>query len=331
MNFLKSCDNKLKAATGLLHITTNLDKIIKSSELKPSAGGLGGVVYTVPIFTEGKLHNLGSYLINEEMPMFLKRQGREEKLKYIEIEPKDEIKLGHVDYLNWGKNYLNLCQNENFNIKNLSNSVAIEQKRIEEILQNDNIKQLSNLLLQSNVLKMIYFETVLEILFSCQIPNSNDELVNKSVKNLIYSKNPKMVGKFSLSNFSAKIDDWKEQIEPQKLIEKLRANMIKYLTDEENLAGHILFREFGFREKLEKQFADLLWAEAEREGINVLTYSIPKGEMGVLPIGKFNFYESKIQNGKSYKLRKLNLTIVKELVTKETILRNPYTDKGRLL
>jgi hypothetical protein len=320
--FFGKCVDKLKKAEGFLHLTTNLNKLKQSGELKVSSGGLGGVVYAAPVFSDGKLHNLAAYLRDKEMPMFLKRRGIvDKKINGILIESKNELNIGVVDYLEWGERY-------NETAGGIIDT-ASEKAMIEELLVINNIQKISKLLLSSAVLRPLYFETILETLFRGQQSNSNCELNNQTVKGIVFQLNPKLVGAFSMKHITCTLEELVKHIDIDVFVANLKNNLQKYfISNENNLAGHTLFRNGDIREYLDIELAKQLWTEASQKRYSVLTYPIPKGEMGILPTGDFDFYECDIQNEKCQKLQKLDLHIRKELVTQETVLRSPNSVGG---
>ena len=88
--------------SGLLHLTKNLQDIGESGVVYPSAGGLGGVVYSVPI-CEKTIHNLGSYLLKYEIPFFTRATESSRQSKSAVFFPAEKPRLGLVDYLAFGK------------------------------------------------------------------------------------------------------------------------------------------------------------------------------------------------------------------------------------
>ncbi len=99
----------------------------------------------------------------------------------------------------------------------------------------------------------------------------------------------------------------------------------KYLlNNSDNLKGHIIFRYFDFRKKMEYEFAQQLWQEAREKGINTLTYVLPKGEMGLLPteLRKAEVLEY------SSKHRYVDLRINAQL-SNNSIMRNPFNNNER--
>ena len=91
------------------HLTTNLDKIIESALVYPSAGCLIGSPYCFPVYKEGnkfKLHNLGNYIYQEEIPASISAKNLPKtKAEMILFEIKD-----HKNFINavTGVNYLSL-------------------------------------------------------------------------------------------------------------------------------------------------------------------------------------------------------------------------------
>ena len=330
----RSCAEKIKGATGLLHITTNLEAIKASKHLKPSAGGLGGAVYTVPVFESGDFHNLGTYLRDEEIPMFLRNQGKDiSKIDSILIEPADGLRIGIVNYLEWGNYYYDIAFSS-IDKKDLAAKVDFEKRIAEDIVtmfeQSDWIdpQKMSPLIARSAIIKPVFFETILEYLFSQQTQNPDNELSNGVVKNIIFHLNPELAKIFSLNNFTCLPEDMKPYADIQSLLAKLCANINKYFVmNEKNLTGYVMFRGFNLRKLLEQEFAKILWDEAARKEINVITYPVPKGELGALPVCGFEFFQCDIQDNRCHRSCKINLQIDQELTVKNTVMRNPYAKR----
>ncbi|MDR2571008.1 MAG: hypothetical protein LBD23_12085 [Oscillospiraceae bacterium] len=299
-----------------------------------SAGGLGGVVYVVPTFENGELHNLGQYLIDEELPMFIKSQGKENiKTDYILIEPTSGLNIGVVDYLNWGSYYADIA-NGLIDSEMLASKIDSEKRIIEKLISTlnqtkvEDVTTISKLIEYSVVLKPVFFETILETLFLQQPKSFDCELSNSIVKNLIFKLNPKLTQKFSMNNITCTITDLFFYTDIQFLYTRLNKNISKYfINNENNLIGHLMFRGFEIRQLVEYKFAKKLWEEAKEKNINIITYQIPKGEFGVLPVDNFKFFKCKIENGRIYKLEEIDIKLERELIIKNTVMRNPYTNE----
>ena len=99
-----------------------------------------------------------------------------------------------------------------------------------------------------------------------------------------------------------------------------------YFQNEQNLAGHVLFRCFNERRAFESQLAEKLWKEAEQKGVHALTYRIPKGEIGLLP-GKYLAEMGLIANGQFMKQSTGDLFVPRKFASNISgTMRNPYDD-----
>ena len=95
----------------LTHVTPNFHNIKKDNVIFPSSGCLVASIYCTPIVVEGnefRVHNLGEYILNKEMPLFFKHLESKTKSKLktllIEIELPENSKgnLAGTDYLRLG-------------------------------------------------------------------------------------------------------------------------------------------------------------------------------------------------------------------------------------
>lgn len=51
-----------------VHFSPNTKSILESGKINVSGGGLLGVVYVTPVHTDGRVHNLGQYIYDVEIP-----------------------------------------------------------------------------------------------------------------------------------------------------------------------------------------------------------------------------------------------------------------------
>ena len=86
-----------------MHVTSNKKAIMKSKKIYCSAGGLAGVIYTTPV-VDNKIHNLGLYIIDKELPMFVKNNNLDACIDTFLIKINNP-KIGYVDYLKYGEIY----------------------------------------------------------------------------------------------------------------------------------------------------------------------------------------------------------------------------------
>ena len=329
---LKAVIKKLHKSKKFIHITTEEGSILESKKLKCSAGGLGAVVYAVPMYDS--IHNLGEYIINNELPMFLKNNNKEKRIDMFLIEPA-QIKFGIIDNLAFGEIYYNIFKKTDYGI----NSEEIEKiehdeyKRIEKVCAATNIGQeLFECINSSKLLKMITFETLLECLFMRQRKYHNEEMNNKDVKSLIYETSPELSKHFFSSNFLLKSEIFKKIKENRRFdvtnIEEyfiflLKKKVKKYFTNNRsNLIGHIIYRYFDYRELFEQELAKIIWKEAQYNKISVLTYLLPKGEVGILPVNLKNVKLVDNCEGRIVAKGNVDIRIERQLSTKY-VMRNP--------
>lgn len=366
IDFLSQCHRKIiKETHSLLHLTTNLEGIKKSSNILMSAGGLAGCMYTVPVFSNGVAHNLGNYLLSDELPMFLRNQNRDGVLidgVLIEI-PKP--KFGCIDYLAFGKQYSDHYEGSSYLKQKISaaeiDAVLQEQRQVlhrlftdcqNESLQSQQISAaIAHACEKSYLVRMLYFEIAIEFVFLHQDDDTvsqytqQKEVYNRYAKDMVFKLNPELATRFSLSNFKSTpqqiVDYLQTKSSQNKVIRNFNQHLfygyIKkrfamfieryFLNDESNLKGHLLFRNFDERHTFEILLAEQLWDEANRLGFNVLSYRMPKGELGIMPNAAFKTNVGKRLGESWEKGDLLNLSLSRELATKHTVMRNPYGKK----
>ena len=333
---LEAVIRKLYRSKKFIHVTTEKDSILESKKLKCSAGGLGAVVYAVPMYDT--IHNLGEYIINNELPMFLKNNNKDKRIDMFLIEPA-EIKFGIIDYLAFGELYYNIFKKSDYaiNSEEIEKIKREEYKRIEEVCVATTIGQeLFECINSSKLLKMITFETLLECLFMRQLKYHNEEMNNKDVKSLIYETSPELSKHFFSSNFLLKSEIFEKVKENRRFdvtnIEEyfiflLKEKAKKYFTNNQlNLIGHIIYRYFDYRELFEQELAKIIWKEAQDNKISVLTYLLPKGEVGILPVKLTNVKIVDNYKGIIMAKDRADIRIERKLSTKY-VMRNPVNRK----
>ena len=335
--FLKKCVNNLKSNKKYLHLTPNLNSILDAKKIFCSPGGLGGVLYTVPINANEKIHNLGSYILTKELPMFLK--NKDDSINCICIFPFYN-KIGCVDYLDFGKYYYDIYKKKKYQInKNLLKKYFYNTlKEVNEIifLSNNpmNINSIFNIVNDNKILKIYLFECILEYMFLFQKENKNEEINNRIVKNIIYEIFPELRVNFSLSRINFDFDKFYNFLKNSNLFyinnineyfnSRIRFYLKKYIVNNtKNLYGQIIFRNFNLRKKIELDFSKLIWKEAKLKKYDVLTYIMPKGEMGILPFNKHKIYLAELKNDFCFTNRRLDVKVYSKIYF-NGIMRNPY-------
>lgn len=357
---MQKCHTKMQNCKSVLHVTTNLAAIADSKTLLMSAGGLGGCVYGVPVDESGVIHNLGGYIINDELPMFLKNQSRIAEIECIEIIP-NSSQFGCVDYLDFGSAYYDCYTSSEYlrsridmdkllqTYEQQSKIVGELHARLSSSANTDNtMAAIVNSSASSYIVRMLYFEVVIEYLFLHQDNQSarewakRAELYNKAAKDLVFELNPELATKFSLKNFHSSpssVDEYLQSCSvivdyrPGQFYEYLSKRLTYYidrylLKTTNNFKGHLLFRHFDERELFEADLAQRLWNEAKQKEVGIVTYRLPKGEVGVLPIpAKAN--KALISNGTCVSGESLDIALSDQLATAHTAMRDPYTNKER--
>lgn len=335
---LKSVIHKLYGSKKFIHITTEIDNILDDRKLLCSSGGLGGVVYAVPV--NDTIHNLGEYILNFELPMFLKNNNLDKKIGMILLEPQ-KIRFGIIDNLKFGEVYYSISQSEKFGISE-EDLIKIECDEYAKITKAYKARQLGDELDEcinsSKILRMAAFETLLECLFLRQIQYDNNEMNNKNVKDIIFQTSPEISKQFFSSNFAFKSNAF-EKIRSLKEFDSYRIDEYfiyllkdkceKYFIDNPiNLKGHILYRYFDYRETFENALSKIIWEEAEKKRISILTYILPKGEVGILPIALKSAKTVCYCNKKVVSKDTIDIVIERELA-KKYVMRNPTQKVAR--
>lgn len=237
-SFFRSVKNNDKKIY-LLHVTQDVDKIISSSTLYPSAGCLVGCVYTTQLYENSdgtySMHNLGKYILEEEAP----RSGKVSTPLVIEVSfPNDDSPmLSGINYLKLGKihhaiyeelRYL-LSQDERKQLEDvvahkikksldfISLCSAIEDGR-SHIDSREFIEIINRNVANLSILGYMYFEALAEYtmlhsedVYSAEL-KSQGEFNNTIYKGFlanIYDK----YGSFKLSDFSISVDELEREID----------------------------------------------------------------------------------------------------------------------
>lgn len=360
VNRLVACHEKLRNDTqAVLHLTTNFQSIADSGYLAMSAGGLAGCVYGTPVYADGSMHNLGVFLAGHELPMFLQNKGVTAAIDGLVIQPAD-IRYGCVDYLAFGHVYWDAYLKTHMlrhRIKPLEVRTASDRERgVATHLQQklltasgpDAVTGAIDAAVQvSRIIQMLFFEIILEYVFLYQNDSiatqalAQSEMYNAHPKKLIFALNPAMAVKFSIANFTCSLavinaylteratsvgifTDYQPAVMYDYVATRLQYYLERYVIDDpDNLAGHVLFRYFDQRKYLETVLAQTVWRDAAARGVTVLTYVLPKGEIGVLP-GAAKVYRATLATSKITHQEKLNLHLVRRMHVGKTQMRDPY-------
>ncbi len=377
----------------ILHATTSLDFIKSSKKIYCSGGSFGGCVYGTPLRLDRKLHNLMEFILEYELPGFLKyRENKNLDIDLLAIKIKGINKsmeaVKPINYMDFGEMYsdifLEMVKRKvitNSQIQLLKgdvyNQLKVSNSLMKLLLNLEKLKNMSNLefiglfeksVKNTVVLKIAYFETILEYCFLFQNDSKacgkfeERELYNSNVKTMIFKLSPKLFQEFNLKNFNVSVN---EIVRYLKNCSKQRSfvlgfseehflsffkwrfahnvryhflkgqftwnnrmTLVNFVKKNKFLAGHMILRSSKNPYNFESPLAKKLWEELDKSGTVILTYeNLPKGEVGVIPNGKFRYevYSTTLRNGQVKLAGKLGVTLMKELINhKHTIMRTHY-------
>lgn len=321
----------------VLHATTSLSSIKASKKIYCSGGSFGGCVYGVPHRSDGKLHNLMEFILEDELPGFLKNKNNkafEISLLAIKVKginkKKRAVRL--INYMDFGKMYSNIfleivkqkvfTSNQIQLLKqDIYNQLKVSKTLIKALLNFEKLKGLSNSefinlfeksVKDAAVLKIPYFETILEYCFLFQNDSKayekfeDRELYNFNVKTMIFKLNPKLFQEFNLKNFKISVNGIikylnscsKQNSFILKFSEEYFLNFFKwrfahnvryhflrgqftwnnkmaldnFVKENKFLAGHMILRSSKNPYNVELPFAKKLWKELDKSGTAILTY-----------------------------------------------------------
>lgn len=223
----------------VLHVTRDIEKVISSSTLYPSAGCLVGCIYGTQLFPEGegvfRMHNLGQYILTKEAVF----SGGPPTPLVIEVsydDTRDEPPLAGLNYLKLGKIHHVIYEN----LKHLlsgeeqSELEAIISSKIKRSLDfislcyfNDHntpiisgrefVDQINAHIPNLAILGYMFFEAISEYTmlyssdrysFVCAANKEFNNTIYKSFLMDVYKK----IGKFKLSDFSLTSAELEEKI-----------------------------------------------------------------------------------------------------------------------
>lgn len=218
----------------LLHITTNLDRMLEHKVLYPSGGCLVGSIYCTPLIPtkQGlRMHNLGSYIYEREAPRSLISKGmdaRMVKAAVIELTyPKDAYRgLTGIDYLRLGNVHLQIFKELEYllsmqerhqledriisRIKNSAEFLSLCNKMLykdQRITGDEFVALLVRAIDQLPILGYLYFEVVSEYMmlystdkFSAAC-GKKGELNSWGYKELLFTVQPSLRTNFNLGQF----------------------------------------------------------------------------------------------------------------------------------
>jgi len=248
-------DLKNKDKIYLAHVTPNFHNIQENHILYPSAGCLVGSIYCTPVKEENgklRLHNLGEFIFNKEMPLFSKfvDKSRQKPLEMIlfEISLPESSKnnLVGIDYLRLGNIHYNTY-------KALEYLLSPEERHQLQDTCVDRVRRTFNYLCSCNqichsdtkiddvkilemfidaidtlpILGYFFFEAITEYIMLFQDSkkvkffSKLGEFYSPSYKELVFYLCPHLSKNFSLREFKPSLDEVVDYITSKKIIRDL--------------------------------------------------------------------------------------------------------------
>lgn len=321
----------------IIHATASFEAIKASKRIYCSGGSFGGCVYGTPLRLDNKLHNLMEFILEEELPCFLKHKGnKNSKIKILAIKIKGISKITKavmpINYMDFGETYSNIflemvkrevfTNNQIRQLKqDIDNQLRVSNTLIKMLLNLKKLRALSNLefislfeksVKNTVVLKIAYFETILEYCFLFQ----NDlkayekfedrELYNFNVKTMIFKLNPRLFREFDLKNFDVSVNEITRYLKncskqnffiidfsekhflnffKWRFAHNVRYHFLKgqfvwnntmtledFVKKNKFFAGHMILRSSKNPYSFESLFAKKLWEKLDKSRITILTY-----------------------------------------------------------
>lgn len=326
-----------------VHFSPNVDRVLKSESINISGGGLLGVVYVTPLRNDGRVHNLGQYIFDTELPQSIKT--REVKCLVFEMSENqylDSLENGKLNYIFESRFFIADILNES--MRKLQDSVS---QTMGDLLatsgKEDFFGKMHQFLSEYPALKHFYFETFNEYLYTRQdAPDALDslkkgEVLAKHVKDYLFSSIPKLKTSFSTTHFKTDTFLHLENLSQSKslfisfdsadFVNFMYARLSFYLKElvecPEAVCGRLLLKsssEDG-RRKLEQWGADSV--RNNLKGVALYQYdTIPKGEMGIAPVSDVAVYGATYADGKVSINNELQIQIDSTLISSpQSVLR----------
>lgn len=228
--------DQLKQGNGLtlVHITPALNKILQDGWLCGSGGCLGASIYTVPLRTDGRVHNLTRFILEEQMPK--NPRCKTPEILSITLSPEScasaNMEENWLDYLRFGEMQAEVFYKQLQN-GNISSSLLgmLESQMIREInaaydflsvsqaydldsIGADQFDAMFNRALVSMpLLGYPYFETLLEYISLYQNDANSEKLAAQGELNtwnyfqVVFDLSPQLYERFKLQKFNPGIQE----------------------------------------------------------------------------------------------------------------------------
>lgn len=322
-----------------LHLSPNLDEIIKTGEIYVSGGGLMGVVYVTPIRNTGEVHNLGKYIFTTELPQTDIQPPTDCFVFEISMDQyRRSVDAGSFNYVFESYRYAEGADLSSQDVMVTSDAL---QKMTDLLVDLDRpldtitSRRLDDFFNNFSFLKHIYFEALNEYLYTRQnSPESRGlavkgEVMAEFVKDYLFATVPTLKKSFSTTHFitdtllhityleanNSIIDGFSRDDFLAFLSARISYYFQQIIERPSALIGRYLLksRNSGERYDIETRAINALWRE--KGDVTLFQYNtIPKGELGFVPHTGTKAFRAKYDNGFVKDLEPVNIQITPRLI-----------------
>lgn len=334
----KNSDNTFR----FVHFSPNIKPVLESGRINVSGGGLFGVVYVTPVHSDGRVHNLGQYIFDIEIP----QASSTDKVECLVFEMsgiqyQNSLSQGKINYIFESEYY---AKTESASeVLSLYKQTLSDIDKLLNLKQDLFLKEIVNFFTKFPALKHIYFESLNEYLYIKQDSKVSLDYAKKgevyagAVKNYLFGVTPKLKTSFSTTHFdtdtAVHLSNLKDQ---NQIISSFNSDdftlfmyvRIKfYLNSLRNKPDAILGRLMlknspeDLRDEIEQTGFNSIMRD--KEGVALFQYdTIPKGEIGIVPNTDTVVYKAMYSNGVVELCSTVNVEIMPLLIpNKQSVLR----------
>lgn len=326
-------------ALRFLHVTPNLDGIIKTGQIHVSGGGLMGVVYVTPVRNTGEVHNLGKYIFDTELPQTEVQDPTDCLVFEISRDQYHRsVDAGSFNYIFESYRYaegVDLTSQDVMVTSDALEKMANLLVDLDRPLDIAVSKRLDEFFTEFSFLKHIYFEALNEYLYTRQNSLESRHLAEKGevmathIKDYLFTTVPTLKKSFSTTHFIIDtllhiqnletsnyiIDEFSRDDFLDFLSARIKYYFQHIIDQPAALIGRYLLKTKSVDERyaIETHAVSALWKE--RGEATLFQYNtIPKGELGLVPHPDIRVFHAKYDTGFVKDLESVNVQITPHLM-----------------
>lgn len=300
-----------------VHFSPNTKSILESGKINVSGGGLLGVVYVTPVHTDGRVHNLGQYIYDVEIP----QSSNTDKVECLVFEISEKqyqnsLIQGKINYIFESKYYTETKSTPD--VLSIHSQALLEIDRLLSLEQDLFLKEAVTFFSKFPALKHVYFESLNEYLYIRQDSKAsldyavNGEVYAEAIKNYLFESTPKLKTSFSTTHFitntSVHLTNLRERnqiisdLNSDDFISFMCARITFYLnslrSNPNAILGRLMLKNSPEDLRSDIEQTGLNCFMKDKEGVTLFQYdTIPKGEMGIAPNAETVVYKAMYSNG----------------------------------